>query len=159
MAASKSNGRAATNLGLLILRLGIGTIFVCLSYPLLVTDKETWRSLGQAAMEPIGVTFGFWMWGLVGVVIMLAGGAFVALGVLFRPSALCLLITTALITYIRYDGGQALAPGLPVPGGLLAPGYGSALGAAVACLALLVSGSGDYAVGKSLRSMRGKWHQ
>ena len=159
MGTSTSRSSSATHFGLLVLRLGVGVIFVCLSYPLLVTDKETWRSLGQAAVEPVGITFGFWVWGLLGIVSMLAGGAFIALGVVFRPSALCLFITTALIAYMRYDGGQALAPGLPVPGGLLAPGYGSALGAAVVCLALLISGSGGYAIGKSLQSMHGKWHQ
>jgi len=159
MGTSSSRGSAATHLGLLILRLGLGTIFVCLSYPQLLAGKETWHEMGQAAMEPIGVTFGFVIWGFLGVISMLAGGVFIAIGVAFRPSALCLLVTTVLIAFMRYDGGQALAPGLPIPSGELAPGYASAIGAAVASLALLISGSGDYAIGAALRPLHGKWYQ
>ena len=106
MGSSKSRSNA-THLGLLILRLGVGTIFVCLSYPELLAGKEAWQSMGQAAVEPVGVTFGYWIWGLLGVVSMLAGGVFIGLGVAFRPSALCLLITTGLITFMRYENAAS----------------------------------------------------
>ena len=156
---SSTSRKNTAHLGLLILRLGIGAIVVCLGYPELLAGKEAWQSLGQSAMEPIGVTFGHSVWGFLGVVAMVAGGAFVALGVAFRPSALCLFITSAVAAFMRYDGGQALAPGRLTPSGLIGPGYGAALGAAVVFLTLLIGGSGDYAVGRAFRPLHGKWYQ
>ncbi len=159
MGSSKSRSKDTTHLGLLVLRLGIGVILVCMSYPQLLAGKEAWRSMGQSAMEPVGVTFGYWVWGLLGIVSMLAGGAFIAIGVAFRPSAVCLLVTTGLVAFMRYHEGQSLAPGQITSAGLIGAGYGPALAAAVVFLALLIGGSGEYAIGRAFRPLHGKWYQ
>jgi len=140
-------GTKAIHLGLMILRLGAGTIFAFLGYPALSGGIDTWRSIGQKAMEPIGIEFAYPFWGFMAAAAMSIGGLLVALGLLVRPAAFLLAVTMGLATYCHSHAGNKFDDyyGAPV--------------AAVVFLALLVSGGGDYAAGSVVKPLDGKWYQ
>ena len=140
-------GSKAIHFGLMILRLGIGAIFAFHGYPILSDGVSEWRDLGHDMMHPIGIEFAYPMWGFLSAVSMAIGGLFVALGLLVRPFAFLLLVTMSLITYSHIDYG----------GGFIA--YRDSLTAAVAFFALLIAGGGDYAMGRAVKPLDGKWYQ
>lgn len=140
-------GSKALHFGLMILRFGIGVIFAFLGYPILSGGGDAWQSLGHEAMAPIGIDFAHGLWGFLAAVAMAIGGLFIALGLLVRPFAFLLLLTMGLLTYSTIDAGGHF------------PDYHAELTTAVVFFALLIAGGGDYAMGRAVKPLDGKWYQ
>jgi len=138
---------SATQLGMLILRFGVGAVFAFRGYPLLTAGVDKWRQLGQEAMSPLEVTFGYPVWGFLGVASEVVGGGLIALGLFVRPSALFLLITMAIVTYMQVDQGQEWQD------------LSFQLGMTLAVLSLLVGGGGDFSLGQAFKPLDGKWYR
>jgi len=79
-----------TDFGLLVLRLGLGTMFILHAMPDLQAGPAKWELLGTAMFE-IGVDFYPVMWGFAAALAQLAGGIMLIAGLLFRPACLVLL--------------------------------------------------------------------
>jgi len=89
------------NFGLLVIRLGLGIMFIYHGLPKLLGGPHKWEGLGTAT-SAVGVHFLPMLWGLLAAVTETFGGFLVVLGLAFRPVCLLLmieLIVAALFTY------------------------------------------------------------
>jgi putative oxidoreductase len=94
--------------GLLILRLGVGVLFVLHGYPKLIGGPERWAALG-GAMGYLGITVLPVAWGLAAACAELFGGLLLILGLLFRPACLALLATMAVAATMHFSRGDGLS--------------------------------------------------
>ena len=78
--------------GILLLRLGIGIMFILHGYPKLMDGPEKWESLGRN-MGNFGIEFAPVFWGFMAAFSEAVGGLLVALGFLMRPACVLLFIT------------------------------------------------------------------
>ena len=87
--------------GLLLLRVGIGIAYIFHGLPKLTGGPEAWEGLG-GQMSHLGITFAPTFWGFLAAATEVFGGLFLALGLLFRPVCVLLLITmgVALISHL-----------------------------------------------------------
>ncbi|MHC2993440.1 DoxX family protein [Pontibacter sp. HJ8] len=125
------------NTGLLVLRIGIGIMFVLHGWPKLIGGPEKWTQLGSN-MELLGIDFFPVFWGFMAAFAEAVGGALLALGLFFRPVCVLLLITM-LVAAIRH---MAAGDGFG--------GYSHALEAAILFLALCFIGPGRYSLDKQI---------
>lgn len=119
------------DLGLLVLRVGIGAMFVGHGWPKLVGGPERWTALG-GAMAKLGIDFAPTFWGFAAAVSEAGGGLLFALGLLFRPACAALLCTMLVASTKHILDGD---------------GFGRAshaVEAAILFFALLLIGPGRY---------------
>jgi putative oxidoreductase len=93
--------------GLLLLRLGIGGMFVSHGLPKLLGGPERWAKLGHA-MHVFGVDFFPVAWGLAAAVAEGVGGVLLVLGMLFRPATAMMFVTMLVATASHLDRGDGL---------------------------------------------------
>jgi putative oxidoreductase len=79
--------------GLLLLRVGIGIMFILHGYPKLVGGPEKWAAIGAMGIGSIGVESGLAFWGFMAALSEFGGGILVLAGFLFRPALVLLVIT------------------------------------------------------------------
>lgn len=123
------------DLGLLILRVGIGGMFIFHGLPKLLGGPARWEKLG-AAMKAFGVDVVPTFWGFMAAFAEAGGGLCLMLGVAFRP-ALALLLSTMVVAAVHHlhrgDGfGRA----------------SHAIEAAILFAALMFIGAGKHRVGR-----------
>lgn len=94
--------------GLLVMRLGLGVMFVLHGYPKLTGGAESWEKVGSA-MAYVGVTALPALWGLLAACAETFGGVLLILGVLFRPACLALLATMAVAATMHLGRGDGFA--------------------------------------------------
>jgi putative oxidoreductase len=119
------------DLGLLLLRVGIGAMFVFHGWPKMIGGPAKWESLGHAT-EALGIAFAPTFWGFMAAFAEVGGGLMLALGVAFRP-ACALLLSTMIVASARH-----LTQG---------DGFGKAshaIEAAILFMSLLLIGPGAY---------------
>ena len=92
VAGTVTGGIKPIDVGLLVLRLGIGIMFIFFGLQKVLGGPERWEELGQA-MGTFGITFAPALWGLMASLAELVGGLLLLLGVFTREAALFLLIT------------------------------------------------------------------
>jgi len=92
------------NFGLLIIRVGLGIMFIYHGYPKLLGGPKMWGQLGEATKH-VGIHFLPVMWGLLSAVVETAGGALLILGLAFRPVCVLLLINLIVAAVVSYSGG------------------------------------------------------
>ena len=97
--------------GLLIIRIGLGALFIYHGWPNLVSGTAKWAKIGQS-MSVFGINSIPAFWGFMISFVEVAGGALVIIGILFK-SACFLLFLTSLISVARYaDNGVILEQGV-----------------------------------------------
>lgn len=83
------------DVGLLILRIGVGFTFIFLhGYSKITAGVEGWRNYG-GAMKIVGITFAPEFWGFMSAFAEFFGGILMFLGLLFRPAMILLVINMA----------------------------------------------------------------
>lgn len=85
------------DVGLLILRIGIGIAFVVHGWGKITGGPEGWAQLGQA-ISHVGIPFGYTFFGFMAALSEFGGGILLALGLLTRiaaPMMLCTMIVAA----------------------------------------------------------------
>jgi len=89
------------DLGLLILRIGLGLMFILHGYPKVFGGPEMWEEVGTA-MQSIGITFSPVFFGFMAGIIELFGGLFLLLGLFFKPALamLCMVMVVATASHI-----------------------------------------------------------
>lgn len=80
------------NTGLLIIRIGLGVMFMMHGYPKLIGGPDTWEAVG-GSMKNLGITFAPAVWGLLAAATETFGGFLILLGLAFRPVCLLLVFT------------------------------------------------------------------
>jgi len=129
------------DLGLLILRVGLGAAFIAHGWPKLMAGPEVWKGLG-GAMALFGVRFAPEFWGLCAALAEAAGGLCFALGLFFRPAALSLAVTMAVAFAMHFGKGDPFKV------------YSHALEAGFVFAGMFLVGPGKYAVDRVLGSRR-----
>ena len=127
------NKHALVDVGLLILRIGIGIIFMIHGLPKLLGGVETWTQIGST-MSLIGISFAPTFWGFMAASSEAIGGLFIILGLLHRPVALMLVITMLMALLMHVTGGDSFGI------------YSNALKGLVVFIALAITGPGKYSL-------------
>jgi putative oxidoreductase len=123
----------STDYGLLIIRAGIGIMFMLHGYPKMVGGMEKWTKLG-GAMKNIGIEFMPAFWGFMGAFAELGGGFCLVLGFLFRPALAMLIFTMFIAFMVHFTNGDGFG------------GYAHALESAIVFTGLFIAGPGKYAL-------------
>ena len=123
------------NTGLLIMRVGLGIMFMFHGYPKLLGGPDNWTAVGDA-MKHTGVTFFPAGWGFLAAMTETFGGFLVLLGLAFRPATLLLSITMIVASIMHLKTGDGLS------------GASHAVEAAVVFIGLTIIGPGRYSVDK-----------
>lgn len=120
-------------IGLLLLRIGIGIMFILHGWPKLAGGVAYWEAVGKA-MEVAGITFAPAFWGFMAGFAETVGGLLLLLGLFWRPVCLMLLVTMLIATAKHISGGDAFND------------YSHALESAILFLALFFIGPGKYSL-------------
>ncbi|MBS1524141.1 MAG: DoxX family protein [Bacteroidetes bacterium] len=123
------------NFGLLIMRLGLGSMFVYHGIPKLIGGPAKWEHLGTAT-HYAGIHFLPMVWGLLSALTETCGGFLVVLGLTFRPVCLLLVIELVVAALFTYGTSGSLGDAT------------HAIEDAIAFAGLLFLGPGKYSVDK-----------
>ncbi len=123
--------------GLLILRVGIGIMFIGHGYPKVIGGPEKWASLG-GAMQTFGVDFFPVFWGFLAAFAEFAGGALLVIGLLTRPACFFLLVTMIVAAAMHISKGHPFM------------NYAHSVEASILFLSLIFIGPGKYSVDEKM---------
>jgi len=95
------------NFGLLVIRVGLGLMFIYHGYPSLGGGVKTWEALGSST-KYIGIHFWPVFWGLLSAVVETFGGFLLIIGLAFRPICILLLINLLIAAAMHFGKGDGL---------------------------------------------------
>jgi putative oxidoreductase len=121
--------------GLLLLRLGIGVMFLLHGGPKLLAGPDKWQQVG-GALQYLGVDFFPTFWGLLAALSEFGGGLCLIFGFMFRPACLLMTVTMAVATTMHFGRGDGLM------------GASHALESAILFVSLMLIGPGRFSVDK-----------
>lgn len=124
------------NIALLILRIGIGIVFIKHGLPKLNGGPEMWKGLG-GSMRHLGITFLPAFWGFMAMVAELFGGICLILGIYPRLVAIFMLFTMLVAAISEIAEGQKLTDMLEL------------FQLTVVLIFILIVGGGKYVLVKS----------
>lgn len=122
------------DIGLLILRIGIGFMFIQHGYPKMMGGTVGWTDLGSV-MRMWGIDFMPAFWGFLAACSEFIGGIFLITGVLFRTSCFMLFCTMTVAVFMHFskqDGFNVAS---------------HAVEAAIVFLSLILIGPGKFVIG------------
>jgi putative oxidoreductase len=125
--------RRQADIGLVILRFGIGSMFFLHGAPKLLAGPERWSELG-AAMSSIGVTGGSAFWGFMASFSEFFGAICLVLGLFSRVASFLLLFTMVVAASWHLTRGDGLM------------GSSHAIELAIVFLCLLIAGPGSFSL-------------
>lgn len=130
--------KSSRSAGLLVIRFGVGLLFIAHGYPKIVSGPGTWQELGQV-MGLLGIEVLPVLFGLIAALAETVGGLLLAVGLFTRTAAAFLLATMIMATlkHLTGDGG-----------------YSHALTNAIIFLGLLFTGGGRYSLDAKLFKKR-----
>ena len=118
-----------SDFGLLIIRVGLGVMFMLHGFPKLKGGTEMWEGIGGSLGLPIPVVFGF-----LAALSEFVGGLMLIAGVFTRVALIVLIgVMAGAVTY-HVKAGDGFA------------GYGHALDLLIVFVGLLFTGPGKYSV-------------
>ncbi|WP_129717196.1 DoxX family protein [Pedobacter sp. SYP-B3415] len=123
------------NTGLLLLRIGIGIMFMVHGLPKLMGGPETWTQVG-GAMKVVGIDFAPVFWGLLAAIAEGIGGFLLLIGLFFRPAAMALTFTMIIAAAMHLSKGDGIS------------GASHAIESAIVFFGLIFIGPGKYSVDK-----------
>lgn len=123
------------DIGLLLLRLGIGLSFVMHGSGKMFGGPELWGQVG-ASMTNFGITQYHGVWGFLAAFAEFGGGIMLILGFLTRPAAIMMFLTMVVATVMHVKKGD----GFNV--------YSHALEMGVVFLSLIFVGPGRFSIDK-----------
>ena len=126
------------DVGLLVLRAGLGAMMIGHGVPKLMAGPDSWAKRG-GAMSHLGVDFAPTAWGLAAALSETAGGALLVLGLATRPAAASRAVTMFVAGWMHYSGGHGFG------------GWSHAAEDGSAMLALVILGGGRYSLDARLR--------
>ncbi len=129
--------------GLLILRIGLGCMFLFHGAPKLFGGPEKWEQIGMA-MAVLGIGFIPTFWGLMAAISEFIGGICLILGLFFRPACTLLAITMMVAAASHLSRGEGLG------------GASHAIEDGIVFLSLILIGAGKYSLDEKLNPYRGE---
>lgn len=135
----KSNGYQ--HIGFLILRLGLGIMFILHGYPKMFGGPDMWTEVG-ASMQYLGIDVAPMFFGFMAGVTEFFGGIFLICGLFFTPTACLLLIIMIVATGKHIALGDGFSS------------YSHSIELGVVFLALLFTGPGKYSLDQKLQQKR-----
>jgi len=130
------------DIGLLILRVGIGIMFMIHGLPKLTAGPEKWVMLG-GTMKALGVGFAPMAWGFMAALSEFGGGLLLALGFFTRPACIFLLATMIVAAVMHISKGDPFVK------------YSHAMEAGTLFLSLILIGPGKYSLDDQIRTAKG----
>lgn len=121
------------DLGLLLLRIALGIMFMLHGWPKITGGSEKWTAIG-GSMESFGINFFPGFWGFMAAFSEFFGGFLFILGLFFRPVNLMLFITMMVATAKHVTAGDGFG------------GYSHALEAGILFFSLLFIGPGRFSL-------------
>lgn len=121
--------------GLLVLRVGMGVMFIFHGWPLLIGGPAVWEKTG-AAIAYVGIKAFPIFWGFMAAFSEFFGGIALILGLFFRPACMLLAITMAVAASMHIGKGEGLKAA------------SQAIEAGVVFLSLVFIGPGTRSFGK-----------
>ena len=125
------------DLGLLVLRRGLGAMFIGHGWPKLAGGAAKWKKVG-AAMGELGIDVWPTRWGFLAARSETLGGLLFAIGFLFRPATALLLATMLVATMSHLSNGDGIM------------GSSHPIEAAIVFAAMLLVGPGRFALDEKL---------
>ncbi len=123
--------------GLLVLRVGIGIMFMCHGFPKLTAGPEVWTKLG-GALSAMGINFAPTFMGFMASISEFGGGLLLVLGMFTRPACFFLLSTMIVALIMHTRSGDPFVE------------YSHALESAILFLSLLFIGPGKISLDEKL---------
>jgi len=123
------------NTGLLILRIGLGVMFIIHGFPKLAGGPSGWAGLG-VSMKVVGIDFLPVFWGFMAAVAETFGGFLLIVGLFFRPACMLLVFTMAIAALVHFGKGDGLK------------GASHAIELGIVFFSLIFIGPGKYSVDK-----------
>jgi putative oxidoreductase len=105
--------------GLLILRIGIGCMFIYHGFPKIFGGPQMWEKVGLAAMPGLGIRFAPEFWGFMAGLSEMGGGILIILGLFFRLACIFPLLVMAVATHMQLTTNGMLAASQPIEDGIL----------------------------------------
>ena len=130
----KINSNNKVDMALLILRVGIGFLFILHGYPKIMGGIEKWTNLGSYGMGSIGIHYFPAFWGFMAAFSEFFGGIMILLGLYIRYFSILLFITMLVATCSHILGGDGIR------------GAAHAIESAVVFLCLFFAGAGKYSI-------------
>ena len=124
--------------GLLVLRAGIGVMFVLHGLPKLIAGPETWTMLG-GSMKALWIGFAPTAWGFMAALSECAGGILLLLGFFTRPACFLLFSTMIVATMMHIGKGDPFLK------------YSHAMESGILFLSLILIGPGRYSLDGKIR--------
>lgn len=121
------------NFGLLLLRFGIGVMFMLHGLPKLTGGPERWIKLGTN-MQLIGIDFYPVFWGFMAGAAEFVGGFLLIIGFFFRPALVTLLFTMIIAMFSHLNKNESFSD------------WSHSAEAGILFLALLFIGPGRYSL-------------
>lgn len=138
MSILSSYSEGQKNFGLLLLRIGIGAMFILHGYPKIIGGPEMWEKVGSA-MKYLHINFFFTGWGFLAALAEFGGGILLITGILFRPACLLMFITMTVASLGHLKGAVTFDS-------VMEASHAIELGIVFFCL--LFIGPGNYRLGK-----------
>lgn len=129
------------NIGLVILRLGLGIMFILHGYPKMFGGPDTWEQVGTA-VQNLGIDFAPMFFGFMAGVAEFFGGIFLLLGLFFTPSIVLLFTVMLVATTQHLSAGDGFAL------------YSHSIELAIVFVSLMFIGPGKYSLDKKLKNKR-----
>ncbi|WP_443945148.1 DoxX family protein [Pedobacter sp. AW1-32] len=123
------------NTGLLLLRLGVGSMFIIHGFPKLAGGPNGWVGLG-GSMKVIGVDFLPVFWGFMAAATETFGGFLLIVGLSYRPVCILLVFTMIIATMVHLNKGDGIG------------GASHAIELGIVFFSLIFIGPGKYSVDK-----------
>ena len=120
------------DIGILLLRIGLGFMFILHGFPKFIGGPDKWMSLGSYGMGHIGINFLPMLWGFMAALAEFIGGIHLILG-LFTRFFSFLLFFTMLIASMTH-----------IADGLMSASH--AIESAIVFLSLIFIGAGRYSL-------------
>lgn len=123
------------NTGILLLRLGIGVMFIIHGFPKLAGGPNGWTGLG-GSMKVIGINFLPIFWGFMAAATETFGGFLLIVGLFYRPACILLVFTMIIAALVHFGKGDGLG------------GASHAIEMGIVFFSLIFIGPGKYSVDK-----------
>ena len=123
------------NFALLVMRLGLGGMFIMHGFPKIIGGMEKWQKLGSA-MDYLGLHSFHTAFGFAAAFSEFFGGIALVLGLFFRPAALLMTFTMIVAAMMHLGKGDGII------------GAAHAIEAGVVFFALIFIGPGAHSIDK-----------
>lgn len=137
----RRNSGTYRNIGILILRVGLGIMMMLHGYPKLFGGPEMWAELGTAT-QSIGIDYAPVFFGFMAGVTEFFGGLFLILGLFLRPTLVLLVVVMTVAAASHISAGDGFTD------------ISHSIELAIVFVSLLIIGPGEYSLDRKLNSRK-----